>query len=113
MGREGFFNLLKAAYATAFPAPHPCHTGPLYGKVVREFHRDSGERRLRRAHMHAAVAFVAEHRWKAVERTLRENHGVKVVQNTVLGHPGTPCQPPETTPPPRSPPFSSPPSPTP
>ena len=48
-------------------------------------------RRLRRAHTHAAVAFVAEHRWKAVERTLRENHGVKVVQSTVLGHPGTPC----------------------
>ena len=33
-GREGLWNVIKAAYAAAFPQDHPCHSGPVFGKVV-------------------------------------------------------------------------------
>ncbi len=40
--------------------------------------RAPSESQLRRLHNHAACAFAADHKWKAVERHLREVQGIKV-----------------------------------
>ena len=77
LGREGFWDAIKAAYAAVFRPDFPCHTGPVFGKIAQG-HTNSAELRLRRLHNHAACAFPAYHRWKAVERNLREAQGVKV-----------------------------------
>ena len=77
-GREGLWNAVKATYAAVFPVGHPCHDGALFGKVAQEGHPRSAEERLRKLHNHGAFAFPAEHKWKSVERHLREVHGVKV-----------------------------------
>ena len=91
VGREGFWNALKAAYAAVFPQGHACHTGPVFGKVVQEGHSNSAELRLRRLHHHAACAFPAEHRWKAIERNLREVQGVKVGRDSPRQADGVVC----------------------
>ena len=80
VGREGLWRAVVATYAAAFPLPHLCRPGPLFGKVVQEGHPKSTEGRLRRLHNHAAFAFPADHRWRAVEKHLREVHGVEVAR---------------------------------
>ena len=80
-GREGLWNAIVATYRAVFSSPvpvHACHNGPAFGKVAQEGHPGSTEVKLQRLHNHAALAFPEEHRWKAVERHLREVHGVKV-----------------------------------
>ena len=79
VGREGLWLAVKAAYAAVFPEGHACHAGPLFGKVAQEGHPRSTEDRLKRLHNHGAFAFAADHRWRAVERHLRETLGVKVL----------------------------------
>ena len=78
VGRQGLYDAIAAAYGAVFAEGHPCHDGPLFGKVVQEGHASSTEPSLQRLHSHAACAFPAEHKWKAVERHLREVQGVKV-----------------------------------
>lgn len=78
VGREGLWLALKAAYAAVFQQGHACHTGPVFGKVVQEGHPNSAELSRQRLHNHGACAFAADHRWKAVEKNLREVQGVKV-----------------------------------
>ena len=78
VGREGLWSAIVTAYAAVFPQNHPCHSGPLFGKIAQEGHPTSTEFRLRRLHNHAACAFPADHKWRAVERHLREVQGVNV-----------------------------------
>ena len=84
VGREGLWLALKAAYAAVFPDSHACHTGPVFGKVAQEGHPKSAELSQRRPHNHGACAFAADHRWKAVEKNLREVQGVKVREPLVV-----------------------------
>jgi len=84
VGREGLFLEVKAAYSEVFPVGHLCHTGPLFGKVAQDGHQHSTQERLRNLHNHAACAFAVDHRWKAVEKQLREVHGVKVARLVAL-----------------------------
>ena len=90
LGRAGLWDALRAAYVAAFPADHPCHAGPLYGKVVQELHRGGDP------HLHAACAFPERHRRKAVDLHLREQQGVKApcskVCQTLLCSCQGPCQ---------------------
>ena len=78
IGREGLYRAIQAAYARAYPADHALHAGPAFGKVARELHRLSPVHRSRNPHLHAATAFLVEHKWKALERILREEHKIKV-----------------------------------
>ena len=78
IGREGLYRAIQAAYARAYPAGHALHAGPAFGKVARELHRLSPVHRSRNPHLHAATAFLVEHKWKALERILREEHKIKV-----------------------------------
>jgi hypothetical protein len=78
IGRQGLHEALVATYSRVFRQPHPCHTGPLYGVVVRELHRLSPVQGLRNPHLHEAAPFPADHRWKAVEQHLRREHRIKV-----------------------------------
>ena len=66
------------SYAALFPEGHPCAGGPTSGKVVQEGHAGSGLVCLRNLHHHAACAFPQDHRWKTVEKQLREVLGIKV-----------------------------------
>ena len=76
--REELYAALVATYAAVFGEEHACHNGPEYGLVAREQHRESPVERSRKVHNHAACAFPAFHRWKAVEKHMREHHGIKV-----------------------------------
>ena len=78
VGREGLWLAVKAAYAAVFPAEHACHGGPLFGKVGQEGHPASTDDRLKRSHNHGAFGFAAEHKWRAVEKNLREVQGIEV-----------------------------------
>ncbi len=71
VGKAGLWDAIVFAYASVFPERHPCHAGPIYGKVVLERHANGD------AHLHAACAFPQRHRWKAVELHLREQQKVK------------------------------------
>ena len=82
VGREGVWLLLCNVYTAVFPAAHPCRNGPKHGKCVREIHRHSPQPDSQRPHLHLAAEFVADHKWKAVERCLREQQGVKVQSNS-------------------------------
>ena len=80
IGREGFFVALKSVYAEVYPdAEHTLHSGPLYGMVARELHANSNLERSRNPHLHCATAFATDHRWKTIERLLRERHEIKVL----------------------------------
>ena len=72
VGRQGFYDAIKAAYANVLPTEHACHGGPQYAVVVRELHRHSPLFRCCMPHLHAACAFSSHHRWRAVEEHLRE-----------------------------------------
>ena len=76
--REALYAALVATYAAVFGEGHACHNGPEYGLVAREQHRQSPVERSRKVHNHAGCAFSAFHRWKAVEKHMREHHGIKV-----------------------------------
>lgn len=78
VGREGLYNAIGRAYGRVFPEGHACRTGPCYGKVAQEKHQASTDARMQRVHNHAICAFPADHRWKAIERDLREVEGIKV-----------------------------------
>ena len=78
IGRGGLYLAVHTSYAAAFPQDHPCHSGPLFGKVAQEGHPNSSELTLLRLHNHCACAFAEEHQWRAVERHLREVQGVRV-----------------------------------
>ena len=71
-GRQGLYTAIQTAYAAVFPEDHPCASGPTFGKVVQE------DNHAAIMHNHAACAFPQDHRWKAVEKQLREEQGVKV-----------------------------------
>ena len=68
----------EGSYAAVFPAEHACHGGPLFGKVGQEGHPASTDDRLKRLHNHGAFGFAAEHKWRAVEKNLREVQGIEV-----------------------------------
>ena len=78
VGREGLYNAIVDTYHHVFPPGHLCHTGPEFGKVVQEGHPNSTVAALKNLHNHAACQFPEEHRWKSVEKYLREQHGIKV-----------------------------------
>ena len=69
---------IQTAYAAVFAQEHPCASGPTFGKVVQEGHPTSGIACLRNVHNHAACSFPQDHRWKAIEKQLREVQGIKV-----------------------------------
>ena len=71
VGRQGLWDAIVAVYQRTFGAGHPCHNGPEFGLVACEV---SGS-----VHLHAACQFARDHRWKGVERTLRLEHGIKVI----------------------------------
>jgi hypothetical protein len=48
------------------------------GHVVQEGHPNSTELRLKRLHLHGAFAFPEPHKWRALEKHLRERQGIKV-----------------------------------
>jgi hypothetical protein len=77
LGRQGLWDALKAAYRKVLMDDHPCHCGPVYGKVARELHAASPDAEQREPHLHAACAFGVRHRWKAVESVLRLEFRVK------------------------------------
>ena len=68
----------EGSYGAVFPAEHACHGGPLFGKVGQEGHPASTDDRLKRLHDHGAFGFAAEHKWRAVEKNLREVQGIEV-----------------------------------
>ena len=70
--------MIQTACAAVFAQEHPCASGPTFGKVVQEGHPTSGIACLRNVHNHAACAFPQDHRWKAIEKQLREVQGIKV-----------------------------------
>ena len=72
------YEAIQSAYAALSPEGHPCAGGPTFGKVVQEGHAGSGLVCLRNLHHHAACAFPQDHRWKTVEKHLREVLGIKV-----------------------------------
>jgi len=78
VGREGLYKAVVATYAAVFREGHACHTGPSFGKVAQEGHPNSSDPKEKNLHNHAACAFPADHRWRAVEKHLRETQGVKV-----------------------------------
>ena len=77
-GRQGLYEAIQTSYAAMFPEEHPCAGGATFGKVVQEGHPASGIACLRNLHNHAACAFPQNHRWKAIEKHLREEQGIKV-----------------------------------
>ena len=77
-GRQGLYEAIQTSYAAVFPEDHPCAGGATFGKVAQEGHPASGIACLRNLHNHAACAFPQSHRWKAIEKHLREELGVKV-----------------------------------
>ena len=77
-GRQGLYEAIGRTYQAVFPEGNANKAGQLYGKVVQEGHSRSNVASMRRLHNHAACAFPTEHRWKTVERHLREVEGVKV-----------------------------------
>ena len=77
-GRQGLYTAIQTAYAAVFPQDHPCAGGPTFGKVAQEGHPASGIACLRNLHNHAACAFPQDHRWKSIEKQMREEQGVKV-----------------------------------
>ena len=77
-GRQGLYEAIQTSYAAVFPEDHPCAGGATFGKVVQEGHPASGMACLRNLHNHAVCAFPQNHRWKAIEKHLREEQGVKV-----------------------------------
>ena len=80
IGREGLFTALKSVYAEAYPdTEHTLHNGPIYGIVARELHANSNVESSRNPHLHCAAAFSSEHRWKTIERLLRQRHDIKVI----------------------------------
>ena len=78
VGREGLYNTIVEAYHHCFPPGDLCHTRPEFGKVVQEGHAASTVEALRKLHNHAACQFPREHKWKKVEKYLREVKGIKV-----------------------------------
>ena len=78
IGREGFYNAIVDTYSKVFPVGHACHSGPDFGKVVQEGHPESTLAVCRNLHHHGAFQFPTEHKWKAVEKHLREVQGIKV-----------------------------------
>lgn len=79
VGRQGLYNEIADTYSKVFKPGHPCHTGPEFGKVAQEGgHPNSPVAVLKKTHNHAACQFRAEHKWKAVEKYLREVKGIKV-----------------------------------
>jgi len=88
IGRQGLYESVSRAYGAVFPSDHPCHHGPDFGAVALEpsmqEHGDaSGE--AARPHLHAALQFSRDHKWKAVEKQLREVQGIKVGSMTLGG----------------------------
>ena len=79
VGRQGFFEAIQRTYAHLYrDEAHPLHNGPAYGCVARELHARSSQEDRRKAHLHSPCAFPVEHKWKAVERHLREVEKIKV-----------------------------------
>ena len=78
IGRQGFYNAIVDTYSKVFPVGHACHSGPDFGKVVQEGHPESTLAVCRNLHHHGAFQFPTEHKWKAVEKHLREVQGIKV-----------------------------------
>ena len=79
VGRQGFYEAIVRTYTYLYPgADHALHNGPEYGCVARELHCQSPLECRRKAHFHCASAFAVEHKWKAVERYLREKEKIKV-----------------------------------
>ena len=78
IGREGLYKAIQTTYAAVFKSDHPCHSGPSYGRVGQEGHPSSSLVCMRNLHNHAALAFPADHKWKAVEKHLRAKQGIKV-----------------------------------
>ena len=68
VGREGFYKAIVDTYAVVFPAEHPCHVWPDFGKVAQEGHPSSTVDALKKLHLHAVCQFPSEHRWKRVEQ---------------------------------------------
>ena len=78
VGREGLYNALVETYHKVFKPGHLCHVGPDFCKVVQEGHPNSTVDALKNLHNHAACQFPVAHKWKAVEKYLREAKGIKV-----------------------------------
>ena len=78
VGREGLYKAIVETYAAVFPAGHTCHVGPEFGKVAQEGHPSSTIDVLKNLHNHAVCQFPSEHKWKRVEKHLREVKGIKV-----------------------------------
>ena len=78
VGREGLYKALVETYSKVFKPQHPCHAGPEFGKVVQEGHPRSTVSALKNLHNHAACQFPSRHKWKTVEKHMREVLGIKV-----------------------------------
>ena len=78
VGREGLYRAIVETYSIVFPAGHPCHVGPEFGKVAQEGHPSSTFEQLKKLHLHAICQFPSAHKWKRVEQHLREVKGIKV-----------------------------------
>ena len=73
------YEAIQVTYAAVVPASHPCAGGATFGKAVQEGRPGSGFACLVRPHKHAACAFPQDHRWKSVEKHLREEQGIKAL----------------------------------
>ena len=76
--RADFWGLICEAYRAVFPPENENHVGPNLGAVAKELHRNHEVHCMRHSHYHAACEFAVEHRWKQVERYLREHLHIKV-----------------------------------
>ena len=68
----------RSRVKAVLPEGHPCVGGPIFGKAVQEGHPASFLVCLQHLHNHAACAFPQDHKWKSVEKHLREELGIKV-----------------------------------
>ena len=69
--RDGFFQLLLAAYREAYPRPHlETGTTMLFAAVAEEKHADGAP------HLHAAVFCTEQHYWNRVAKVSREHFRV-------------------------------------
>ena len=75
-GPQGLYEAIQTSYAAVFPEDHPCAGGATFGKVAQD--PASGIACPRNLHNHAACAFPQNHRWKAIEKHLREELSLKV-----------------------------------
>ena len=72
VSREHFLVRVREAYAAVFPVPDVLHGGPTHAYVVREPHHNHPLVHLRDPHLHLAGEWPRSHRWKKVEKHLRE-----------------------------------------